>query len=196
MHSPRPPADGDVWKRQRKMASHIFSVANFNSHIQNTVHHDLGKLDKLLGALAANGRRVELQDLFFRFTLDTFTTMAFSADIDCLPTDPAALEKSVEFAVAFDSTQGIMDNRFFDPLRGVLEYLPWNAQGRKMRDSIRRLNRFCYATIDKRIEAREKGTGGGAEKGGKDLLELFIQQGLSREELRECAARGEHWEKC
>ena len=34
-----------MWKRQRKMASHIFSVANFNSHIQTTVHHDLGKLD-------------------------------------------------------------------------------------------------------------------------------------------------------
>lgn len=55
--------------------------------------------------------------------------------------------------------------------------------GRKHRESTRYLYDFCRSLIDQRYDAREKGTAESASKGGKDLLQLFIDQGCPREDL-------------
>lgn len=52
------------------------------------------------------------KDIFFRFTLSSFGLMAFSAQLNCLPADPAMLDKPVPFAQAFDYAQGVVDLRF------------------------------------------------------------------------------------
>jgi cytochrome P450 len=54
-----------------------------------------------------------------------------------------------------------------------------------MRKAIRSLNTYSYGIIDSRLARREKqgGAGGAADKTGKDLLELFMDRGLTREEL-------------
>ncbi len=175
-------ADGEVWKKQRKMASHIFSVGNFRTHVQKTVQNDLGILRKLLDDASKSGSAVNLPDVFFRFTLDTFGEMAFSADLNCLPTEVAGLKKSVAFADAFDFAQTVMNERFFNPLWSLTE--PFSAKGRRMRSSIKVLRKTCYEIIDKRIEAQSSGAAAGAVgSGGKDLLQLFMDQGLSREDL-------------
>ncbi|CEH18801.1 cytochrome p450 [Ceraceosorus bombacis] len=177
-------ADGEIWKKQRKMASRIFSVDNFRTHVQHAVHEDLERLSQLLTVLSKTSQDVDLQAIFFRFTLSSFASMAFSARLDCLPTSPEGLANEVPFAKAFDGAQGMIDNRFFDPLQGALEYLPWNRRGRQMRKAIKVLDSFCYRVIDKRVEAHKQGDVKAAEgKSGKDLLELFMDMGLNREEL-------------
>lgn len=140
-----PSADGEVWKNQRKLASHIFSAGNFRTHVQNTIHHgecsvcvtmkeleltsrtllstDMDTLDTLLAQVSKTGKDIELQDLFFRFTLSSFATMAFSADVKCLPSEPSGLDTKVEFATHFDFAQRVMDHRLRDPLQGFLERL-------------------------------------------------------------------------
>lgn len=53
-----------------------------------------------------------------------------------------------------------------------------------MRAALRSLNRYCYRIIDSRMDRREKaGAGNATDKAGKDLLELFMDRGLTRKEL-------------
>ncbi|SPO44319.1 related to Cytochrome P450 [Moesziomyces antarcticus] len=175
-------ADGEVWRKQRKMASHIFSVGNFRTHVQTTIQRDLGKLNKLMHDASTKDTPINLPDLFFRFTLSSFSLMAFSADIKCLPSDVASLDKVVEFAANFDYAQRVMDERFVDPMAGFTEL--FSAQGRKMRRTIKALHNFCYEIIDLRLAARERGQAQAASgKGDKDLLALFMEQNLGRDEL-------------
>lgn len=176
-------ADGEVWKRQRKMASHIFSVGNFKSYVQDTIHHDLDLLNSLCRDAARSKRELNICDVFFRFTMSTFSTMAFSADLNCLPDNVDGLKLRNEFADAFDDAQLIADNRFFDPLPLWLEL--FNSQGARMRRNIKVLRNYCYRIIDLRLAAQESGEAKGAvdSKQGKDLLQLFIEMGLSRDEL-------------
>ncbi|SPO22063.1 related to Cytochrome P450 [Ustilago trichophora] len=175
-------ADGEVWKKQRKMASHIFSVGNFRTHVQNTIQRDLGNLNKLFQDASKKNVEVDLPDLFFRFTLSSFSLMAFSADIKCLPSDVEGLKKVVEFAANFDYAQRVMDERFVDPLARFTEL--FSAQGRKMRKTIKELHNFCYEIIDLRLAARKRGEAQAASgKGDKDLLALFMEQNLGRDEL-------------
>ncbi|MCO5589043.1 hypothetical protein L7F22_043008 [Adiantum nelumboides] len=53
-----------------------------------------------------------------------------------------------------------------------------------MRKSIKTLREYCYRIIDLRLEARARGESGSVDsKEGKDLLELFMGMGLTRDEL-------------
>ena len=54
-----------------------------------------------------------------------------------------------------------------------------------MRRAIHSLNKYCYGIIDSRLARRKKSGSGesAADKSGKDLLELFMDRGLTREEL-------------
>lgn len=176
-------ADGEVWKKQRKMASHIFSVGNFKSCVQDTIQRDVTTLSLLLDDAHQSEAEVDLPDVFFRFTLSSFSQMAFSADLECLPGNVEGLKKRNQFADAFDFAQLVVDNRFTDPLPLFLEY--FNRQGAQMRKSIKILKTYCYKIIDLRLQAISSGQNVGAvdSKQGKDLLELFIGMGLNREEL-------------
>jgi cytochrome P450 len=176
-------ADGEVWKKQRKMASHIFSVGNFKTCVQDTIQKDSTTLTSLMENASQSNAEINLPDLFFRFTLSSFSQMAFSADLECLPDTVEGLKKRNEFADAFDFAQTVVDNRFTDIFPLFLEY--FNTQGAQMRKSIKQLESYCYRIIDLRLKAISSGQNAGAvdSKQGKDLLELFIGLGLSREEL-------------
>lgn len=88
--------------------SHMFSTHQFNSHVRIVIHQELSRIDSLLEAVARSPQgqnTVNLPELFFRYTLSSFSKMAFSADLDCLSADPKCLERPVPFAVAFDFAQ-------------------------------------------------------------------------------------------
>ncbi|TKY87125.1 hypothetical protein EX895_003802 [Sporisorium graminicola] len=74
-------SDGHVWKAQRKMASHIFSVYQFRTWVQTVVHRELDSVISILDSLTdakshANPATLLLPDLFFRYTLSSFGKMA------------------------------------------------------------------------------------------------------------------------
>jgi len=178
-------ADGDTWKSQRKMASHMFSARQFNNWVRSVVHHELDVIDGLLENVAdssgKNTNTLAMPQLFFRYTLSSFTKMAFSADLDCLSTDPASLEKPVPFAVAFDYAQGVINTRFVTPLWNYLEM--FSSTGKKMRESIKVINDFGKSIIRRRLaeSQREKVEAGPEisettlQNDGKDLLGFFME---------------------
>lgn len=175
-------SDGDIWLKQRKLASNIFSFNNFRTHVQNTVVREIQTLDTLLQPACQTNVKVNFPDTMFRFTLSSFSLMAFDADIKCLPTKVEGLQIPNQFATNFDFAQEVMDHRIFALLPKWSEY--FTKEGYKMRKALRQLDSYCYKIIDSRLARREKeGTNTSTDKTGKDLLELFMDRGLTREEL-------------
>lgn len=66
--------------------------------------------------------------------------------------------------------------RFLNPLWRWTELI--SSTGSKMRDTIKTMQGTCYQIIDQRFEAMARGEASAKSKGtGKDLLQLFIDQG-------------------
>jgi cytochrome P450 len=124
-------SDGEEWRWQRKLAARMFSVKGFKLYVSEVFG---AKADLLLERLAAAcpggdpgaaarlgvapGAAVDLQDLMYRFTLDTFARIGFGTDPGCLTT-PGRLA----FAEAFDRAQRTTNARFWMPLWPLLEAL-------------------------------------------------------------------------
>jgi Cytochrome P450 len=97
-------SDGDVWKTQRKRASHIFSAGQFRNWVQSVVHGELRLVTSILEQVAAKQKagarnnHLVLSELFFRYTLSSFSKMAFSHDMGALDGSPECLHREVPFA--------------------------------------------------------------------------------------------------
>jgi len=61
-----------MWKFQRRLASHLFRGQNFREVICVIFEEETKVLLNILHEAAKNGNAIDLQDLFFRFTLDSF----------------------------------------------------------------------------------------------------------------------------
>lgn len=87
-------------------------MSNFNKHVQNSVHNELNKLGALTRDASEFQTKIAPPDLFFRFTLSSFSKMAFNADVGCMPIDVAGLSVRNTFTNKFDYVQSVMENRF------------------------------------------------------------------------------------
>jgi len=197
-------ADGHVWKHARKTASHIFSAGQFKNYVQVVVHEELDKVVSLLNdstsAKTSASPVIVLPELFFRYTLNSFSRMAFGADIGCLTHEAQCLSKPVPFAIAFDYAQAVINDRIMTPAFRLVEAL--NGKGAKMAAAINTIRGFAGAIIDERLAERQRmdrenekiastlrptheGTNMSqlAKKDGKDLLDLFMETTQDREEL-------------
>lgn len=183
-------SDGHVWKAQRKMASHIFSVYQFRNWVQTVVHRELDSVIGIFDAISegkshANPGTLLLPDLFFRYTLSSFGKMAFGSDIHCLTPDPQCLHEEVEFSSAFDFVQVVIEKRFRMPFWQVVERFSY--EGKKNTEMVKKINDFSTKIIDGRLRdraagiEREKKSSDG--KDGKDLLDLFMDVTTDREDL-------------
>lgn len=173
--------DGHPWQMQRKATAKIFTAGNFKGIITSSIQEHIRRLVTVIGEHADRAEDFDLAELFFRFTLDSFTEMAFGRSTRALDsTEP------VPFAVAFDYAQGVMDLRFNNPLWPIMERL--DGTKAKMEQAVRILDDFAYGIIAQReIEGRDgkKGTG------DSDLLSLYMAlrdesgEPLSRQALRD-----------
>ena len=116
-------SDGEIWLKQRKLASQIFSVNNFRTHVQSTVVQEIEILDKLLEDTCRTQTCINFPDVMFRFTLNSFALMAFAADMNCLPPSVEGLSIPNEFAMSFDFAQMVMDHRIFSLVPKWSEWL-------------------------------------------------------------------------
>ncbi|CAG8655185.1 15461_t:CDS:2 [Funneliformis mosseae] len=140
---------------------------------------DTKKLLNIMEAKVQSGETFDLQQLFFRFTLDTFLKITFGLDKNSFA-DP---EEPVRFAMAFDSVQATIDGRFLNPFWKFTEI--FSEGGRKMRANCKYLSEFAYKIIKKRRNDPK------ALKNPKDILNIFMNakledgQYLTDKELRD-----------
>lgn len=65
--------DGERWYNHRKTSSHLFNLNKFKTGVLDTFNEHA---DKLIGILSRS-RVVDIQDLMFKFTLDSIGRIAF-----------------------------------------------------------------------------------------------------------------------
>ncbi|KAM0756345.1 putative cytochrome P450 monooxygenase [Meredithblackwellia eburnea MCA 4105] len=161
--------DGDAWNIQRKASSKMFNVNNFRGFITQSIHQELKKLRIIIGRHADAGTSFDLATLFFRFTLESFSHMAFGQNIGALSLET---DKPVPFAKAFDYAQAVLNRRFNNPAWKLTERI--NGTSRKMKEASRTMDDFAF----KIIQQREEEGLGNIKKSDKaeatDLLSLYM----------------------
>jgi cytochrome P450 len=131
--------EGEAWKHSRLM---------LRPQLTHRQYEDLklfdGPMNDLLDSLPQSGGVIDLQPLFFRFTLDVTTAFLFGESVRSLKSAPGSPEQS--FAAAFDLAQSYVIQRF------RLLDLYWLIGGRKFRDACRQVNEFADKVIDQNLE--------------------------------------------
>jgi len=108
---------------------------------------------------------LDLHDLFFRFTLDSFTEIAFGKDLKILERYAAGERDPVPFAAAFDTAQIITDYRIVNPFWKWTEYL--DGSRRTMNRCKKVMDDFAYQVIQERRQDPKSGE-------YNDLLSRFL----------------------
>merc|ERR1712129_426471 len=78
------PDNGHAWLTQRKIAANIFSKANFQNNMGEVFAQKAQHMCKLLQGVAENGEKVDIQKLFFEFTMDSIMRIFFGEDADTM----------------------------------------------------------------------------------------------------------------
>jgi cytochrome P450/nitrite reductase/ring-hydroxylating ferredoxin subunit len=88
-------AEGPAWRPQRRLAMEALSHRNLRGFYP-TLALVAERLRRRWEAAAADGRPVDVQDDFMRFTVDVTTSLAFGYDMNTLETDDDALQQTLE----------------------------------------------------------------------------------------------------
>jgi cytochrome P450 len=150
--------DGEAWFVQRKMAAHMFSLAEFRTTIMQSLRTHGAELWSILRLQQARGDETEVQQLFHRFTLDSIGDVAFGHTLGALR------QPALPFAAAFDTAQAICEQRFLRPFPFLQERL--DGSRAVLARCLDTLNGFCMGLVAQR---RREGWAG-----RHDLLSRFM----------------------
>ncbi|KAI9309683.1 cytochrome P450 [Cunninghamella echinulata] len=159
-------ANGEIWKYQRKTASHIFNVKNFRDHFTEVfLHHIHYITNNILDVAADKGSIVDFHDIMFRFTVDSFVQLSFGVDLHALST-----KGKVPFAASFDEVQQNTFLRFVNPTYKITEkftewFMPWKTS---IKQHLQIIDDFAYGVIKQRRKEIENG------EQFNDLLSRFM----------------------
>lgn len=141
--------EGEAWKHSREL---LRPQLLHRQYSDLTIFSE--PMDDLLNALPQTGGLVDLQPLFFRFTLDITTAFLFGDSIHSLKSGGDTEEQT--FASAFDLAQQYVVTRF------RLLDLYWLIGGKEFRDACRKVHSFADRIIDQNLSAssseNEKGS--------------------------------------
>ncbi|KAJ3328244.1 hypothetical protein HDU76_010321 [Blyttiomyces sp. JEL0837] len=157
-------SDGELWRSQRKTAANIFNVKNFKDFVGVVFTDEMESLNNRLSQFAESNAVFDLQDIFFRFTLDGFCKIGFGIDLHSMTE-----EKPVPFAAAFDQAQLRMMHRFVLPLWRLEELLL--PIGKSHAEHVKTIRTFGLNMIRQRHVDIENGTF--IESENNDLLTLL-----------------------
>ncbi|KAL8740842.1 MAG: hypothetical protein Q9190_006493 [Brigantiaea leucoxantha] len=127
--------DGAAWKHSRDLLrpqfarNHYRDLDLFREHVDN-----------LTLWIPGNGKTVDLQPLFFRFTFDTITALLFGKSVYSLRKDASKQEK--RFAESFDIAQQYLVKRY------RLLDLYFLIDGTKFRQACKSVHEFVDQIID------------------------------------------------
>ncbi|KAL8287526.1 hypothetical protein RQP46_003384 [Phenoliferia psychrophenolica] len=163
-------SDGEQWIVQRKATSRIFTATAFRGLITDSVTSTLSKLQSRLSDLAKTPDvPFDLSPLFFAFTLDSFSLLAFGQAVGAL-----SQSEPVPFATAFDFVQSGIARNFVNPAWKITDL--FSEQGRRMRAEVKVIDEFVYNIIDSREKKKSSdGEEHEEEKTREDLLTLYTR---------------------
>jgi cytochrome P450 len=104
--------NGELWKQQRKTGVRIFTKRNFQGFMNEVFHNNAYTLSDLLAKQASSGEALDIQDLYYKYTLESIGTIGFGVELGLLKSHPARNA----FADAFDGAQQRMLSRLLNPI--------------------------------------------------------------------------------
>ncbi|KAF8942772.1 Protein kinase alk2, partial [Entomortierella lignicola] len=116
-----------------------------------------------LNKMADTGRPVDIQQLFYCYTLDSFGEIAFGQSFNTLK-DP---EIEVEFAAAFDRLNNGIAGRVISPIWRLKDW--WTGNDKQVEKDRRVVRDFALRIIQERRSNKQD-----TESEKKDLLDLFM----------------------
>eukprot|EP00008_Paramoeba_atlantica_P009546 CAMPEP_0201493912 /NCGR_PEP_ID=MMETSP0151_2-20130828/43244_1 /ASSEMBLY_ACC=CAM_ASM_000257 /TAXON_ID=200890 /ORGANISM="Paramoeba atlantica, Strain 621/1 / CCAP 1560/9" /LENGTH=442 /DNA_ID=CAMNT_0047881761 /DNA_START=444 /DNA_END=1769 /DNA_ORIENTATION=- len=140
-------ADGHLWFDQRKGASKEFSVGRFRDYMLKIFGNYALGVTNHLNEAAKTGEKIDLQDMFFRYTLDSFSDLAFGLKVGCVNSE----DQQPPFASAFDRANVLIARRFSDPFWKISRALKRGSEG-ELADSLSIINNFVFDVVRKRKE--------------------------------------------
>ncbi|CAN6268973.1 unnamed protein product [Urochloa humidicola] len=171
--------DGAKWRHQRKVASHEFSTRVLREFSSAVFRDTAAELAGIVAAAAKGDaqEKVDITDLLMRSTLDSIFKVGFGVNLGSLS---RCSEEGAAFARAFDDASEQVLYRFFDVFWKVKRLLNIASEA-AMKRSVRTINDFVYAVIDRKIEQM----GGNHQEFAKkeDILSMFL---LEREQDPGC----------
>ncbi len=97
--------DGAAWKHSRELLKPQFTRNQYRDLDLFREH-----VDNLISCIPPDGKPVDLQPLFFRFTLDTTTALLFGESVYCLKANDSNDEQ--DFAESFNVAQDYLVKRY------------------------------------------------------------------------------------
>eukprot|EP01147_Barroeca_monosierra_P005865 gene5865-9063_t len=168
--------DGPEWSYQCMYFTSYFDL-NLFSFLNDSVfvRHAQLVLDKIEGHANEN-KSFDLQDLFYRYTLESIGQIAYGIHLGCFD------QEVVEFAVNFDTAQRIIMERVIDPLWNVRKHLKSiHPDERKLIQCVKNLDQFARNVIRERKDSEDL-------RDREDLLSRFMslkdQDGRPLDETR------------
>jgi cytochrome P450 len=159
--------DGPQWKLHRKVASRMFTtrLQREGSRVAAEKCRDLVRHLKALPP----GEPVDLQDTFFRLTIDIFSLIAFGIDLESV-----TRAEPHPFARAFDEVQRECNARLYNPFFMLCRLLQLTESERKIKRGAKVIHAFAQEVIatKRRSELDEL---------GPDLLSRFIADAATKE---------------
>jgi cytochrome P450 len=130
---------------------------------------------------ATYGRSIDMQQVFFNYTLESMGEIGFGVELGCLSS------KASPFSEAFDAAQSLTMARVFDPLWKLKRALCIGKNERELYDALKTVDTFSIDVIaDRRSELENPSASNNG--GRRDLLSLFIEAGQKLKEKNQLEA--------
>ncbi len=88
-------AEGEAWRRQRKMVMAGFDPRHLRAYFPSLVKV-CDRLERRWRAAASAGTAIDLQSDLMRFTVDTISGLAFGADVNTLGSDEEVIQQHLD----------------------------------------------------------------------------------------------------
>lgn len=136
-------SDGAAWQRSRDLLRPNFVRSQVSDLKALEVH-----INQLIQLIPRDRSTVDLQDLFFRFTIDTATELLFGESLNSLDSG-SSKEFNIEFASAFNRSQEEVAQSA--RTQGITEWFP-RPQFKK---DTKYVHEFVRRYVDRFLESRE-----------------------------------------
>ncbi|TKY50478.1 Alkane hydroxylase MAH1 [Spatholobus suberectus] len=166
--------DSEVWKYNRDLFHSLFKQRSFEVFLEKTIQNKvLNSLLPILDHLHQQGRVVDLQDVFNRFTFDNICSTVLGYDPNCLSIDfpQVAIEK------AFNEAEESIFHRHVVP-KFVWKLQKWLqiGQEKKMTEACKTLDQFIHARIATKREELSKYNETETAEAQVDLLTALMRE--------------------
>ncbi|TMW62714.1 hypothetical protein Poli38472_005332 [Pythium oligandrum] len=167
--------DGEVWARQRKTASNLFTARSLRESMSKTIRKYTHILIRVLDKASASGATIDLFKILNQFTMEAFAEIGFGIEMNGLET-----EKEHEFQQSFDRALAALMLRIVRPawLWRLERWLNIGSE-RQLKEDVKVIDKTMLDIIAQSFEKWQKRTSDGDTT---DLVSLFLDQnGKSRD---------------